>query len=297
MSAERVARALGGFPTRDGGWLCPCPLPSHGKGRGDRNPSLSVADGEKGLLVNCFGGCLAVDILDELRSRDLVPDRPRLGEEWPSQRRRCEPGEAAHKPDPDALAKWRAANACSDRDVVRRYVRKVRGISLDLPPTIRQGISVRGRAPLPTMLAAVQAPNGKVVAVQETFLTWAATKAPVSIPRLTTGTLGHGAVRLGPASDALGIAEGVESGLAAMELSGVTCWATLGAQRLSRLWLPEVVRTVHIFADSDEPGQRAAAQAASRFEREGRRVAVRMPPEGAGDWNDALLAQREAAVA
>lgn len=288
MTAERVAKALGGFPTRDGGWLCPCPLPSHGKGRGDRNPSLSVADGEKGLLVNCFGGCSAVDILDELRARDLVPTRPR--EDFPHQRRRPDPGEAAHTPDPDALAKWRAANACADRDVVRRYVRQVRRISLDLPPTIRQGTSVRGRVPLPTMLAAVQGPDGKVVAVQETFLTWAATKAPVSIPRLTTGALGHGAVRLGPASEALGIGEGVETALAAMELNGLTCWATLGAQRLPRLWLPEVVRTVHIFADADEPGQRAAAQAAARFEREGRRVVVRMPPGGAGDWNDALMA-------
>ena len=100
-----------------------------------------------------------------------------------------------------------------------------------------------------------------------------------------------GAVRLGPAGEALGIAEGVETALSAMELSGITCWASLGAQRLPRLWLPEAVRTVYIFADADEPGRKAARQAAERYEREGRRVLIRRPASGFGDWNDVLQAE------
>ena len=40
------------------GWLVPCPVPSHGKGRGDRSPSLRISDGESSrLLVYCFAGC------------------------------------------------------------------------------------------------------------------------------------------------------------------------------------------------------------------------------------------------
>ena len=47
MSAADVASLLGG--SRQGRlWLCPCPVPTHGKGRGDRNPSLLVSDDRDG---------------------------------------------------------------------------------------------------------------------------------------------------------------------------------------------------------------------------------------------------------
>src|SRR5215203_2256517 len=40
------------------GWLVSCPLPGHGKDRGDRDPSVSVTEGDDGrALVNCLAGC------------------------------------------------------------------------------------------------------------------------------------------------------------------------------------------------------------------------------------------------
>ena len=40
------------------GWLVSCPLPDHGQGRGDRNPSVSVSEGSDNCtLVNCRAGC------------------------------------------------------------------------------------------------------------------------------------------------------------------------------------------------------------------------------------------------
>jgi len=40
------------------GWLVSCPLPGHGKGLGDRDPSVSVTEGDHGrALVNCLAGC------------------------------------------------------------------------------------------------------------------------------------------------------------------------------------------------------------------------------------------------
>ncbi len=40
------------------GWVVSCPVPGHGKGRGDLNPSLSVSEGVGGrALLNCFAGC------------------------------------------------------------------------------------------------------------------------------------------------------------------------------------------------------------------------------------------------
>ena len=71
MSAARIARTLGGTPT-GGGFICRCPVASHGSGRGDRRPSLSVKDGVCGVLVYCHSGCSARDVLDELRRRGLL---------------------------------------------------------------------------------------------------------------------------------------------------------------------------------------------------------------------------------
>jgi putative DNA primase/helicase len=44
---------------RDGaGWRASCPLPGHGKGRGDRNPSLSLRETADGRVVAfCHAGC------------------------------------------------------------------------------------------------------------------------------------------------------------------------------------------------------------------------------------------------
>jgi 5S rRNA maturation endonuclease (ribonuclease M5) len=47
-------------------------VPSHGQGHGDRNPSLTIADGDKGLLVTCHAGCDPRDVL-----RALGYEKPR----------------------------------------------------------------------------------------------------------------------------------------------------------------------------------------------------------------------------
>lgn len=66
VTAEQIAEALGGKRTGDG-WLCCCPA------HDDRNPSLSVGDGETGIVVHCFAGCAQGDVLAALRDRGLWP--------------------------------------------------------------------------------------------------------------------------------------------------------------------------------------------------------------------------------
>ena len=39
-----------------------CPVPSHGKGHGDRNRSLQSRQGTKGYLMKCWAGCNLEDI-------------------------------------------------------------------------------------------------------------------------------------------------------------------------------------------------------------------------------------------
>jgi hypothetical protein len=69
--ADRRAQRLS-----DGAYLVPCPVPSHGKGLGDRNPSLRIGDGASRLLVHCYAGCDPRDVLDVLRRRGLLDDAP-----------------------------------------------------------------------------------------------------------------------------------------------------------------------------------------------------------------------------
>lgn len=60
--------------TGPGEWIASCPGPLHD--RGDRNPSLSIKEESDGrLLVCCFAGCSADDILAALglELRDLYP--------------------------------------------------------------------------------------------------------------------------------------------------------------------------------------------------------------------------------
>lgn len=177
------------------------------------------------------------------------------------------------------------------RAIVVEYLRG-RGITLELPPSIREGrMLYLDRVPLPSMVVAVQAPNRAVIAVQTTLLTWSAAKAPATRPRTTTGAMGYGAVRLAAAGPVLGLAEGVETALSAMQISGVPVWATLGAQRLGRIALPPCVGELILFADNDKPGCTAAEMAAERYARDGIKIQIRHPAPAFGDWNDALAAQ------
>ena len=58
MQAEQIAKALGNAKRVGKGWLASCPLPTHGQGHGDKNPSLSISDGDDGKpLFKCHSGC------------------------------------------------------------------------------------------------------------------------------------------------------------------------------------------------------------------------------------------------
>jgi putative DNA primase/helicase len=274
--AATVARALGG--KRNGeGFLCHCPVPSHGKRQGDRNPSLSVRDGDSALLVHWFASCDRLDVLDALRRRGLLDVRV----DAHSLRTVIHP--ASHEPDPTALDVWKAA-VSAEGSIVETYLRS-RNISLDVPLSLRCGRVMRPDRHLAlAMIAAVQAPTGKIVAVQSTFLTRRGCKAAVAVPRIAIGALGAGAVRFGKPEGVLGLAEGIETALSAQQLTGVPTWACLGASRMHRVAIPDHVRELHLFGDNDDPGRDAVQRAA--YENRERRVLPRFPSDNYKDWND-----------
>jgi putative DNA primase/helicase len=129
--AATIARVLHG--KRNGeGFLCHCPVPSHGQRRGDRDPSLSVRDGDSAVLVHCFGGCDRLDVLDALRRRGFLDVRVDA-----HSLRAMLMRPASHDPDPTALEVWAAAVSAGG-SIVETYLRS-RKISLDVPPSLRCG--------------------------------------------------------------------------------------------------------------------------------------------------------------
>ena len=295
MSADHIGIALKG--RRNGnGWLVRCPCPNHGKGRGDRNPSLSIADGDDGkLLATCFAGCTFDEIIDSLRRLGVADDCPKYdrGRSNLAEISARSPAVVDHQPDAAALDIWDAGQHAAAPEL-REYLDR-RGIVISPPPSLRYGQYLHlGRYFMPAMIAAVQRPgDGKVVAVQQTVLTSRGTKAAIANPKITTGALGNGAVRFAAAAEVMGIAEGIETALSAQTMAEIPVWASLGCQRLHRVELPEPVREVHIFGDNDAPGRSAAQRAAEVHMQLGRRVVLRFPPEGVKDFNDLLNADAD----
>lgn len=284
-NAAAISRALHGHK-HSSGYVCRCPVSSHGNGRGDRSPSLSIRDGDDGkLLAHCFAGCDPLDILDALRNRGLLPRAENSHDFTPRQRERVE--ELPPAPDPNALELWRQGEPI--RGTLAQVYLRSRGLLIDHMPTLRflprSAHGYMRRILFDAMIAAVQGPDRSVIATQLTWLDPSGGgKAPVDPPRRTIGALRDGAIRLGAAGESLGIAEGVETAIAAQQIANVSVWATLGAQRLGNLAIPPGVKKLHIFADADKPGREAAEKAARAYQNYV--VKIHTPRAPFGDFAD-----------
>ena len=157
----------------------------------------------------------------------------------------------------------------------------------------------------PAMLGQVRDRDGAVIGLHRSYLTVeeeAVGKAPFDKARKMLGRVAGGAVRLAPIGDGdrLALAEGIETGLAAMTACpDLPVWATLSTSGLEQVELPPAARRVLILADNDTSGAglRAAEAAARRLRAQGRDVAVVLPPEEGEDFNDLLLREGSEAVA
>ena len=70
MTAQDVARELGGALLTGGGYLARCPA------HHDRNPSLSLTDRGGRLLVRCHAGCEQANVITALKDRGLWAEQP-----------------------------------------------------------------------------------------------------------------------------------------------------------------------------------------------------------------------------
>ena len=281
MSVEQQARDLIG---RLGGRLCPgggmCRCPAHE----DRQPSLSVRAGRTRLLLHCFAGCKAADILRALKRDGLL---------HPAAAARMT---AARSLPPSsmlpqvALRIWRGGVPVAGTPA-ELYL-AARALVTDSPELRYHPRTPHGPKPAtrfrPALIAAVRDEHG-LVAVHRSFLDLRRPRlAALPDPRCGLGAYGRGAVRLGGVAPRLGLAEGIETALSASVLFGVPCWATLGTERFRRVALPPEVSELLLFVDNDSGGRRAEALAREAFGH--LPIMVQAPRREGWDWNDVLRA-------
>ena len=285
--AANLVKRLGGIWSPGGG-MCRCPA------HNDRTPSLSVRVGDKALLFKCFAGCETVDVMRAIRGLDL--NIPVGGERLAG---------LSNMPLSPAWLRRRAQDLWDEALTIagtpaQAYLCR-RAIPLT-PPVLRyHPRTPLGRGKLaafrPAMLAAIHEGN-RLIALQRTFLDVHETRRARDLahPRRSLAQPGRGAVILAPATEVLGLAEGVESALSAMLLLGIPVWATLGSERFPHIAVPETVTRLILLPDSDRAGRIGAAKASEVHALPGRTIETIRPPAGFNDWNDVLRAGRKGVV-
>ena len=278
---REIVERLGG-EWRGNGGMCRCPA------HDDRNPSLSVRSGERRLLFHCFAGCETGTVIRALNRLQLLLPGPPAD----SRETAVTPADPGRRNRGAAARLWAAARPIG-RTPAEAYLAS-RGLALEMPDLRYHPRTPYGRASQaifrPAMLARVRDESG-LVAVHRTFLDpRSARLADLPVPKRALGRLGQGAVRLRPPDQGtIGWAEGIETALAAMMLSGIPCWATLGTERFARVALPPSVRRLILFLDSDAGGRRAESLARSAQRGTGIEIEARYPATAGADWNDVLL--------
>lgn len=285
--ARELTTALGGrWHSRYGAAPCPLCQPERHKGQN----ALTIADGRNGRLVlDCKKSCCNfLDILAAagLRSGDYTrPDAATLA------RREREAKAEAAKRAAQAQRLWDEAQPIAGT-LAEGYLRNARGISCELPATLRfhpecwHGPTAKR---FPAMLGAVE--GAGLFAVHRTYLRADGSgKADIEPPKAMLGATAGGAVRLSDGPSRLVVAEGIESGLSLLcgLLDGpATLWATLSTSGLRGLRLPPQPGRLTIACDGDTAGREAAHALAARANALGWQVGI-MDPGSDADFNDIL---------
>jgi putative DNA primase/helicase len=168
---------------------------------------------------------------------------------------------------------------------------------VQLPKSLPGCLRFHGQCPSPdgvkrpALLALVQQVDGTAANIHRTFL-GPNGKADMENPRaMMPGEIpGGSAVRLFPVhGERLGIAEGIETALAAAARFQVPVWSAINSTMLAKWEPPAGVREVVIFGDCDAKfgGQASAYQLAHKLAgRMGLTVQVRIPETVGRDWAD-----------
>ena len=142
----------------------------------------------------------------------------------------------------------------------------------------------------PAMVAPIVGPDGRLKSLHRTYI---ADLAQCKKTMPVVDSISGAAVRLFEPGECLGVAEGIESAIAAHELFDVPVWSLLSTGGMKSFAPPAGVRHLTIFADNDDnfDGQCAAYSLAQRLTSTGIDVEVEVPPKAGCDWLNVLTAE------
>jgi putative DNA primase/helicase len=268
MSAAEVAEVLAGnrrVKKQGNGYLVHCPAHE------DASPSLSLADGDRGLMVHCFAGCDPADIYAAIRRMNGQLLKPSESAPRPA----TGTAEYARRQREKAQWLWRISRPASGT-IVEAYL-KARGLTMPPPATVRFLKPLKPEHHPAAIVAygfASDAITETKIAAAHLILLKAdgSGKANVPKPKLTIGSPSGAPLMLAPMNDLLGLAicEGVEDALTVHEATGLGAWAAGGASFLPKLAdAIERVRPdcVTIYAHADAAGRDGARKLAELLRR------------------------------
>lgn len=263
--SQQLVDLVGSLGGTWSGYRAMCRCPAHADG----DPSLSIRQGDRGILVTCFAGCARDDVLRELR-------RVRIGQHYaiPDQDRPQGSGNVTRIWDQAIDVRGTLAESYLERRNLLPAPADVRFHPrcpyLPKPKTVFR----------PALLIAVREIR-QLVAIQRNFLD------PVTaecLKKVMLGVPGSGAWRGREGGTTLAIAEGFETADAYTRINHIPCWASLGARRLDQLVIPSAITTLLIAEDNDPEGRRAAASAEEVYARPGLVIRRDPPPPAYKDW-------------
>ncbi len=257
------------------------------------------SSGESGDLLDLIQSCLG---LDKGGAVQWAKDYLSIGDGAPLPHHptptRSQHSEGPRQDNPNrplALEIWHASQP-AENTLAQDYLRG-RGITIPIPATVRYHPGLKHADTglnMPCLVAAVCDVDRKITAIQRIFLTLDGRKAPVNRPKMALGALRGSAVRLTPTTNRVWLTEGIEDGLAVMQMMGEPAWAVLGTSGFKNVELPENIRQVILAPDGDEAGQAVIQEAAIRLAGQGREVRAAKLPAGK-DWCDLLDTYEERA--
>jgi putative DNA primase/helicase len=144
--------------------------------------------------------------------------------------------------------------------------------------------------PFPTMLGLIQDAKGVGVSWHLTY-----TKNGMKLKGGTArkimppkGTITGAAIRLHEHEGTICLAEGIETAIAASQISGLPAFSVMNAHCMATFEPPEDITEVQIYADNDKSyvGQKSAYQLAERLAAKQIKVDVHISPTPGEDWLD-----------
>lgn len=281
----------------------------------ERSPSFEVND-NKGTY-HCWGCGAAGDAVRFLTTKDGMTFReavetllgssfPVIGEEERAKRKAQAEREMTARIE---LALSILSASTPALGTPAQVYARSRGITMDLPETVRFVMTPRWRDPetgevgrdYPAMACALQDVTGAIVGVQCVFLAdggrrkYSRVKADgtKAKAKLSYGAVIGSAFRIGPPSNHIVICEGPEDGLTLrQELPDKTIWVACGTEMMPRVGIPPEVERITLAGDNGDAGRRAVDLATAAFMKDGIAVNAIYPDAEFKDWNDQLRGVR-----